>query len=66
MLSKCLNNFQLNLLDGGIMISMNFFAKNVRQALSKLRMQYLNLSTGANISSIDYFNQLDFTEVDKM
>ena len=48
------------------MISMNFFQRNVKEALERLRQQYLNLTTNPNISSTNYFGQLDFTEVNKM
>lgn len=46
------------------MVSMNFFTRNVQEALSSLRAQYVTLSQ--NRSSGDYFSRLDFTEVDKM
>lgn len=54
----------LNILDGGILISMNFFQRNVRTALEDLKMQYM--TKNATKYQGDYFRQLDFVELDKM
>lgn len=54
----------LNILDGGILISMNFFQRNVRTALEDLSMQYI--TKNASKYQGDYFRQLDFVELDKM
>lgn len=50
-------------MDGGILISMNFFQRNVLTALEDLKQQvvYGNAST-----SSDYFRQTNFVELDKM
>lgn len=53
----------MNLLDGGILISMNFFQKNVLQALNDFQQIYI-LHNGTY--SGDYFIQDSFTELDKM
>lgn len=55
---------KLNILDGGILISMNFFQRNVRTALEELSMQYI--AKNATKYQGDYFRQLDFVELDKM
>jgi hypothetical protein len=60
---KCRNDLKLNILDGGILISMNFFLKNVMQALEDLREQYI-LKTRSY--SGDYFRQSAFVELDSM
>jgi hypothetical protein len=62
--AKCLNELRLNILDGGILISMNYFQRNVRTALEDLRLQYI--VRNASVSGGDYFRQLDFVELDKM
>lgn len=62
--NKCLKEMTLNILDGGILISMNFFQRNVRTALEDLRMQYI--TNNATKYQGDYFRQLDFVELDKM
>jgi hypothetical protein len=64
MQQKCLADPQLNMLDGGILLSMTFFSRYVEEAVAALRLQYVNLSLTYN--GTDFFNQLDFTEIDKM
>lgn len=62
--NKCLKEMKLNILDGGILISMNFFQRNVRTALEDLTAQYI--TNNASKYQGDYFRQLDFVELDKM
>lgn len=52
------------MLDGGIMISMNFFRATVLEAMASLKAQYV--TNQQSIYPTDYFRQLDFTELDKM
>lgn len=52
------------MLDGGIMISMNFFKVVVQEALETLKAQYVTKSQAEY--SGDYFRQIAFTELDKM
>lgn len=61
--NKCLKEMTLNILDGGILISMNFFQRSVRTALEDLKLQYMG---NAPKYQGDYFRQLDFVELDKM
>ena len=53
----------MNIVDGGILISMNFFQRNVLTALEDLRLQIVN---GNATTSGDYFRQAKFIELDKM
>lgn len=62
--SKCVNELTLNILDGGILISMNYFQRNVMTALEDLRMFYI-IDTEQPPEG-DYFRQLSFIELDKM
>jgi hypothetical protein len=59
MLQKCRADPQLNMLDGGIMLSMTYFSRYVESAVAALKLQYINLSQTSNSS--DFFNQLDFS-----
>jgi len=66
MVAKCSADLKLNLLDGGIMISMNFFQRQVWEALEGLKLQYNAGVEAKNSTGGDYFLQLDFQEVDRM
>ena len=46
------------------MISMNYFQRNVREALASLRQQYVTLTQ--NRTTTNYFLALNFQELDKM
>jgi hypothetical protein len=61
---KCVKELTLNILDGGILISMNFFQRNVRTALEDLRGAYI--TKDGTVPKGDYFRQISFIELDKM
>jgi hypothetical protein len=54
----------LNILDGGILISMNYFQRNTRTALEDLNAYYITKTEKAPAG--DYFRQVSFIELDKM
>lgn len=54
--TKCKKELTLNILDGGILISMNYFQRNVRTALEDIYAMYV--SGRSEISKGDYFQQI--------
>lgn len=62
---KCVNELTLNILDGGILIAMNYFQKNIIQALHDLKQKFL-LANDSSVPQGDYFRQPAFVELDKM
>lgn len=63
-MSEQCQNMKHNMLDGGILISMTYFERNIREALISLQSMYVTRTKPMYAG--DYFQQTPFTECDKM